>query len=721
MKADPVPAASAASSASSPTWTEARTPDARDEDSAPPVVHEVISSPGQPLDPSARSFMERRFEVDFGSVRVHRDSRAAESAASVDALAYTVGEHVVFGSGSYRPETPHGRWLIAHELSHVSQQRAAASDAAFPQRLAIGRSDTPSEHAADRTADAVLLAGPGLRHNLAPVPVPTLQRIGEGHAFLRFFGIESGEFTPEDLTAYLTKIARQRKLSDGFLDDDMARAIVDRGGVGGEGGYRLTDASFQDVSSTDIKRILVQEMLSGPTDAPDEQAIVRLFAQSTGSQIQQILDPQLGLSIRDVEGDLGDDAIAQLYEAIDAKLPDLRKGNLKRGKGTATTDGSCTAGRALLIDFAHRRAIVQVERVIRMIDQFTTQPDENKNVGRVLGIYFKGATPSVIQTIRQNFVEIRTTIDKLQYVCPAEPFTGFKVTDSQGKVKTFEPEPGVEAIALTQTTGNDMKVLLFPDFFAEDAQPQARVVVHEAFHHAKRQGDIPEFYASDTEGLELATALTNADSYGQAARALAQEGLQVTLTDCPPHVHGMILTATRQAEIRVARAVSALAGTITDPGVISQLKRHFKVDLAAQKNVEHLARVREVFDEMQAGFGTEIPIECEEECGEDDRTATAAYTGGIFSPRGGTIHLCPAWVRAEPDDQTHTLVHEMAHRTAGLGFTNDIYRKADLAAYNSSKVEQAVSNADAYASFALSISAAVARSTAGGPQQSGTP
>lgn len=88
----------------------------------PAIVHEVLRSPGQPLDPATRSEMEPRFGRDFGPVRVHTDARAAESARSVGALAYTVGRDVVFGTGQYAPGTVAGARLLAHELTHVVQQ-----------------------------------------------------------------------------------------------------------------------------------------------------------------------------------------------------------------------------------------------------------------------------------------------------------------------------------------------------------------------------------------------------------------------------------------------------------------------------------------------------------------------------------------------------------------------------------------------------------------------
>lgn len=93
----------------------------------PPIVHEVLGAPGQPLDAETRTFMEPRFRYDFSQVQVHTDERAAESARAVNALAYTVGRDVVFGAELYAPGTMAGRRLLAHELTHVVQQRSGTT------------------------------------------------------------------------------------------------------------------------------------------------------------------------------------------------------------------------------------------------------------------------------------------------------------------------------------------------------------------------------------------------------------------------------------------------------------------------------------------------------------------------------------------------------------------------------------------------------------------
>ncbi len=85
----------------------------------------ALKGGGHPLPEADRSFMERRFGVDFSRVRVHTNARAAESALALNARAYTVGCNIVFSKDQYAPLTPTGQRLMAHELAHVVQQRAS--------------------------------------------------------------------------------------------------------------------------------------------------------------------------------------------------------------------------------------------------------------------------------------------------------------------------------------------------------------------------------------------------------------------------------------------------------------------------------------------------------------------------------------------------------------------------------------------------------------------
>ena len=121
---------------------------------ASPIVHDVLRSPGRPLDPAPRAFMEHRFGHDFSQVRVHTDAKAVESARAVNALAYTVGKDIVFGADRYTPGTSEGRRLLAHELTHVIQQGGTENAKPMLQAATTSPGDR-FEAEADRASLAV--------------------------------------------------------------------------------------------------------------------------------------------------------------------------------------------------------------------------------------------------------------------------------------------------------------------------------------------------------------------------------------------------------------------------------------------------------------------------------------------------------------------------------------------------------------------------------------
>ena len=155
---------------------------------APPIVHEVLGSVGQPLDAATCAFMEPRFGHDFSHVRVHTDAKAAESARSVAARAYTVGSDIVFQSDRYAPESVSGRQLLAHELTHVIQQRSPASSGP----LTVGPADDACEQQAEAigraSLDTLPLAGAGVAPHSRGGPV--LQRDTDSSDYAK--GYEDG-------------------------------------------------------------------------------------------------------------------------------------------------------------------------------------------------------------------------------------------------------------------------------------------------------------------------------------------------------------------------------------------------------------------------------------------------------------------------------------------------------------------------------------------------
>jgi Domain of unknown function (DUF4157) len=136
----------------------------RDEEgeASSPVLDVVGKGGGQPLAPTLRREMEGRLGADFGDVRVHADSQATQSAEAVNAHAYTVGRDVVFRSDRWNPDSSDGKKTLAHELTHVMQQREGPVDGT-PTGDGIRLSDPsdPYERAAESTAASAMNASVG--------------------------------------------------------------------------------------------------------------------------------------------------------------------------------------------------------------------------------------------------------------------------------------------------------------------------------------------------------------------------------------------------------------------------------------------------------------------------------------------------------------------------------------------------------------------------------
>jgi hypothetical protein len=98
-----------------------------DQTALPADVRETFAEPGKPLSPQLRERFESHMGADFSRVRVHTGDKAASAAASIRALAFTVGHDIVFAAGQLTPNTAAGSRLLAHELGHVVEQGAARS------------------------------------------------------------------------------------------------------------------------------------------------------------------------------------------------------------------------------------------------------------------------------------------------------------------------------------------------------------------------------------------------------------------------------------------------------------------------------------------------------------------------------------------------------------------------------------------------------------------
>ena len=146
------------------------------------LIQSALSTPGSPLDSATRSYMEPRFGHDFSRVRVHNDESAADTNRGLNALAYTVGDHILFGAGQYAPGTGTGRRVLAHELCHVIQQREGLVEGRLgPGGIKVSDPQDRFERAADVIANRV--TQPGGEPVRTPVALPVSEtRAASGSA-----------------------------------------------------------------------------------------------------------------------------------------------------------------------------------------------------------------------------------------------------------------------------------------------------------------------------------------------------------------------------------------------------------------------------------------------------------------------------------------------------------------------------------------------------------
>ena len=208
----------------------------------PGSVYDVLRSRGDSLSAGDRSFFESRFGHDFGRVRVHSDAGAAESASAVNASAYTVGHHVVFGRGHYQPGSSAGRELLAHELAHVVQQR----DAAIPSSgLKMGAPSSSLESSADHAASEALSGG-------TRVPAST-----SGTSLARKPDKAEPKKCPQSHT----------------FPDDIYAAMEDAWKKSGHGGDTVAEQGGRVVTDKDGKRVIRKSSgTGGAITFPNEQA-----------------------------------------------------------------------------------------------------------------------------------------------------------------------------------------------------------------------------------------------------------------------------------------------------------------------------------------------------------------------------------------------------------------------------------------------------------------
>ncbi|MFI5650502.1 DUF4157 domain-containing protein [Streptomyces anulatus] len=174
-------------------------------------VHDVVSSGGSPLDTDTRTDMESRMGADFSDVRVHHDSAAHESAKGVGAHAYTVGNNVVFQRDAYDPGSPQGRTTLAHELTHVIQQRNGPVEGTeAPGGIRVSDPSDRFEREAVANADRVLSDPAPAPAPAAPVSAPVSAPASAASAVQRA-ATEDEDEQPADVQGSFVQRAAEKK------------------------------------------------------------------------------------------------------------------------------------------------------------------------------------------------------------------------------------------------------------------------------------------------------------------------------------------------------------------------------------------------------------------------------------------------------------------------------------------------------------------------------
>ena len=135
----------------------------RPSQASPKLSQQVKNSSGhgRPLPKTTRAEMENAFGVVFNGVNIHTDGKSVDMNQQIGAQAFTHGQDIYFNTGKFRPESTEGKRLLAHELTHVVQQKGAA----------LKRKNTGDVPQVQRELEM----GPGHEHPYRQLPFPDRQ------------------------------------------------------------------------------------------------------------------------------------------------------------------------------------------------------------------------------------------------------------------------------------------------------------------------------------------------------------------------------------------------------------------------------------------------------------------------------------------------------------------------------------------------------------------
>jgi hypothetical protein len=250
-----------------------KSPDTASGAPAPPVAHEALRSPAQPLDRHERTFFESRFGRDFSRVRVHADATAAAAARALHAAAFTAGDDIVFAAGRYAPGTSGGRGLLAHELAHVAQQ----SGAAMPETLRRQSVPLPDFQQKGDTCDPASLA--------TALILWDRENAGAGNPNVNIVGICNAAliFMSQNKAALVQQYSAGGADGAKAFDDNVNQLTAMRNRLRGAGTAAL-ESEYQNLSAilsgfgADVDTVLRKLGLKKPAAESRKDSLAEIFA-----------------------------------------------------------------------------------------------------------------------------------------------------------------------------------------------------------------------------------------------------------------------------------------------------------------------------------------------------------------------------------------------------------------------------------------------------------
>jgi hypothetical protein len=572
-------------------------------DEAPLVVHEVLRSSGQPLDPRTRSLMEPRFGHDFSRVRVHTDAKAAESAQSVNALAFTVGHDLVFATGEYNPQSSDGMRLLAHELAHVVQQREVGHDAGVQHRLRVGDEDDAAEREADAMAERSLssTATPPVADGQSSVNASQLARVS-------------------------APVVR-RRVSDKF--GTIKKNLT----------YRFLDWAITEKEAHQVLQIL--------KGLPDEDLKDTVAEMEKEGLVDRLFD---NLSKEDIQGNqdelrrIKNNRVYKETKKVDGK------------EVTTTTTGSCSPVQNREISTAVKAALEWLDKGIAQLDAFLAKPSDaaSQAASNALSTYFKSTTPDVAKYVRGQLSRLQADLRNVK-IYSFECHGDWDLTC--GSSGAYVPGSDRERVVYCDSffEGGDSA-----------SNSQVEGLLHE-LAHAQVGGThiIDRAYSSNRMLKQLSTeeALTNAESYGLLIQQLGTgktpwtAATKDTFEDCPDEWKPLLDRALARAQ-RWNRDTQVSIAKLTP----EKAAKYGKDDIAqiggtTQKDIDE---IRDAVNKLADELDSPVDFECEPKGGGRCEGAdTYWYAVGDF-------HICPSWTKLSADIQVVSLLAGLYGYKAGV-------------------------------------------------------